>query len=219
LQKRSKIETRLRSPRPGLQHDDHLRCSPETAQIVKTLLQARTQTLKRTVFQWEIVEDIASVGIPMMDPQTGMLRPAQSLPRAAILSDVVDLFQDDAELFPDVDKSGLSVWIARPDTENIHVSPFLSALTGVAAEAFRANGWLEVIHPSSRQYVIAACTEGFKTLRAFTLEYWLRSANGAPIWVADYIERRYQHDGSFGGYAGTIYRKPHDVRRRESILG
>jgi hypothetical protein len=168
--------------------------------------QARTQTLKRTVHQWEIVEDIARVGIPMIDAQTGMLRPAPCLPRIAMLSDVVDMYQDDAEFFPAVDISGLSVWVAQPDAENLHVSPFLSALTGLAAEAFRGNGWVEVIYPPHRQYVIATCTEGFKSLRPFTLKYFLRSANGTPISVADYVEPRYRRDTSFAGYAGTIHR-------------
>lgn len=114
------------------------------------------------------------------------------------------LIEGGKELEKLVDTIPSIVWITD---ENAHCT-FLNRrwyeYTGQTKEEAMGLGWLEATHPDDKAnaerifLTASSCKEGF------TLHYRLRTKTGEYRWNVDSGVPRYDHDGKFVGYIGSV---------------
>lgn len=72
--------------------------------------------------------------------------------------------------------------------------------TGRAMEQELRLSWIENIHPDDQQFCSTCCKIAFDSRQQFDMEFRLRRADGAYIWVADTGAPRFDNSGNFLGY-------------------
>jgi PAS domain S-box-containing protein len=73
--------------------------------------------------------------------------------------------------------------------------------------------WLEAIHPDDRVGVEGRLRDAAETRRAFDAEYRLRRADGAHRWASTAAAPRFDSDGGFLGYIGSVI----DISERRDV--
>ncbi len=95
------------------------------------------------------------------------------------------------------------IWMSGPDTLVNYVNlPWLT-FTGRRLEQELGNGWTDGIHPEDYQGCLDIYLEAFKTRQEFKMEYRMRLASGAYVWLLVSGVPRYTNEAEFMGYIGS----------------
>ena len=101
-----------------------------------------------------------------------------------------------------IDRAPVMIWTARPDTTLDYLNGHCVEFTGLPIEKLRDEGWLEVVHPEDRDYIVGVYTPAIEARKPFIFEYRVRRADGVYRWLLASGVPKYGSDGSYAGYAG-----------------
>jgi PAS domain S-box-containing protein len=121
----------------------------------------------------------------------------QVLARKAILERET-YFREMAENLPGM------IWMTRPDGTCSYLNKPWYEYTGQSEQEALGLGWLSAIHPedfsTSKEIFLSANA----VHRSFSLLYRLRQKDGNYRWFLDKGEPRYDREGTFEGFVGTV---------------
>jgi PAS domain S-box-containing protein len=96
------------------------------------------------------------------------------------------------------------IWITEPDGRCSFLSDSWYAFTGQTAATGLGYGWLDAVHPDSREHAEAEFRAATRERRAFELEYRLRRHDGVYRWAIDAAAPRLSDRGEFLGFIGSV---------------
>ncbi len=107
------------------------------------------------------------------------------------------------------------------DETMLYLSPFFEELTGFSIEqdgpCRNAQAWLEFIHPDDRERVVHKGEAFDLTTNQVALEYRLRRADGAYIWVNDIYAAVTDDAGQIIAWQGVIIDVTESIEARHAI--
>jgi PAS domain S-box-containing protein len=102
------------------------------------------------------------------------------------------------------DEAPVLIWMS--DTNKLSTyfnTPWLD-FTGRSMESELGNGWAEGVHSEDLQRCFATYTRAFDQRQPFRMEYRLHRHDGEYRWVLDVGVPRFNADGSFAGFIGSV---------------
>lgn len=121
-----------------------------------------------------------------------------------------------------VDVSPAMLWITEEAGPCTYFSLQWFSFTGQSRAEALGFGWLDAIHPDDREAVREGFMQANAQRKPFYMEYRLRTAPGPYRWVIAAGHRRFDADGVFLGYAGSVFdihdRKEAQARLEETAL-
>jgi PAS domain S-box-containing protein len=103
------------------------------------------------------------------------------------------------------------LWISELDGSCSFVSKGWCDYTGQSEHAALGFGWLDAVHPDDREEARRAFVEATSRREPFSMDYRLRRADGEYRWAMDSGRPRFDKDGQFAGFAGSVI----DVHERK----
>ena len=103
-----------------------------------------------------------------------------------------------------VNSAPVLVWMCGPDKLCTYLNEPWLEFTGRSIEDELGDGWKEGVHPEDLQKCLATFTEAFDQRQPFRIESRLRRHDGEYRWVLDTGVPRFDGDGSFAGYIGSV---------------
>ncbi len=104
-----------------------------------------------------------------------------------------------------VDVSPAILWITEKDGSCTYLSRQWYEYTGQTPEQALGFGWLDATHPDDKQKTAEIYIEGNAQQKPFSAEYRLKTKNGDYRWAIDAGNPRYDREGNYLGYAGTVF--------------
>jgi PAS domain S-box-containing protein len=101
------------------------------------------------------------------------------------------------------DHAPVKVWMTDPDGRCVYLSQRWYAFTGQTPETGLGYGWLDAVHPEDRARAEEIFTRATETASGFQIEYRLRRADGAYVWMIDAAAPRLE-EGRFAGFIGSV---------------
>ncbi|RIV27022.1 PAS domain S-box protein [Fibrisoma montanum] len=108
------------------------------------------------------------------------------------------------ELLPLADDLPVIIWMTRPDAYCFYLNQRWYDYTGQSPETALGLGWLTVVHPDDAQRSGDIFLEANQNQKPFSLDYRLRAADGSYRWMKDTGRPRFDQQGTFLGYAGSV---------------
>jgi PAS domain S-box-containing protein len=102
------------------------------------------------------------------------------------------------------DNAPVMVWVTGPDGACSYLSRSWYEFTGQSEATGLGLGWLDATHPDDRVGAERAFLAASAAREPFRLEYRLRRADGAYRWAIDAAAPRFDPDGAFLGYVGSV---------------
>jgi len=96
------------------------------------------------------------------------------------------------------------IWMSGLDKLCTFFNQGWLAFTGRPIEAEIGNGWVEGVHPDDVQKCFESYSFAFDARRPFGIEYRLRRHDGEYRWIMDLGVPRYDSNGEFCGYIGSV---------------
>lgn len=102
------------------------------------------------------------------------------------------------------DTAPVLIWMTDEDKRTEYVNKRWIEFTGQSPEQALTEDWSQYMHPDDRATCVAQCLECFDVERPFTMNFRLRRKDGAYRWFSDSALPRYDADGKFRGFIGTM---------------
>ncbi|MBY0336667.1 MAG: PAS domain S-box protein [Acetobacteraceae bacterium] len=102
------------------------------------------------------------------------------------------------------DNAPVMMWVTDADGRCVYLNRLWHEFTGQTAEEAAGLGWLDATHPEDRARTGKAFATANAAREAFRLEYRLRRADGAYRWAIDAASPRFDAEGVFMGYVGSV---------------
>ena len=102
-----------------------------------------------------------------------------------------------------VDTTPSLVWMCDRHGEITYLNDRRLAFTGEDPKAGYGRTWAAYVHPDDLKRVLSTVSNALKTHQPFSMEYRLRSNDGAYRWKLDVASPRVNDDGSFAGLIGS----------------
>ena len=119
------------------------------------------------------------------------------------------------------DFAPVMLWVTGADGMTTYLSRSWYDFTSQTEATGLGFGWLDATHPEDREHMRHVFLEANARRQPFRLDYRLRAADGVYHWVADLGSPRFDADGRFLGYIGSVTdisdRKQAEVER-EALL-
>ncbi len=96
------------------------------------------------------------------------------------------------------------IWMSGVDKLCTYFNQGWLDFTGRPLEAELGNGWAEGVHGEDLDRCLEIYNEAFDRRERFTMEYRLRRHDGEFRWIMDVGVPRFDKDGSFAGYIGSV---------------
>ena len=132
----------------------------------------------------------------------------EKIRNAAALRESEERFRNMADYAP------VMVWITEPDGSCSFLSQTWYDFTGQTPETALGFGWLEAVHPDDKAKSERIFIEANREQAPFRLEYRLRRHDGSYRWAIDSARPRFNSEGQFLGYIGSVI-DIHDRMRAE----
>ncbi len=114
------------------------------------------------------------------------------------------------------DNSPMMVWVTNPDGQCVYLSRSWYEFTGQTEEEALGTGWLNVVHPEDAERAGRIFFEANERNEAFRAEYRIRRADGEYRWAIDAAGPRFDADGRYLGYAGSVVDIDDRIRAEEA---
>ena len=117
------------------------------------------------------------------------------------------------------DSAPAMLWGTDTDNKLVFISRRWSDHTGQSPEdAYRGGfGWTQMVHPDDRPAVGRRFMEATARRESFELEYRLRCADGSYRWTIDAGRPRFDSDGRWLGFVGTLIDAHEKTEAREAL--
>jgi PAS domain S-box-containing protein len=102
------------------------------------------------------------------------------------------------------DNSPVLIWMSDTEKLGTFFNQGWLKFTGRTAGQELGNGWIDGVHPDDRQHCLDVCHTTFDTRQPFEVEYRLRRHDGEYRWVLDKGMPRFDDNGAFLGYIGSV---------------
>jgi PAS domain S-box-containing protein len=116
-----------------------------------------------------------------------------------------------ADAFPSM------VWISETDGNCSFLSQRWFDITGQPKEKALGFGWLDAVHPDDRKHAEEEFTKATRDHSRFYITYRLRQFNGEYRWVNDLGSPRFDADGKFEGFIGSINDVHEEILSKEQL--
>jgi PAS domain S-box-containing protein len=133
---------------------------------------------------------------------------------AASASDLEALRESELRFRRMADSAPAIIWVAEPDGRTTFLSRGWLDYTGQAGDEALGYGWLEAVHPQDRERAGGIFRDANARHEAFSLDYRLRRADGEYRWALDSGRPRFDADGRFLGFVGSVI-DVHERKRAE----
>jgi len=104
------------------------------------------------------------------------------------------------------------IWMSGKDKLCTFFNQGWLDFTGQTLEHELGEGWTSGVHPDDLEHCLREYSSSFDVRMDFEIEYRLRRHDGEFRWVADYGVPRFESDGQFCGYIGSVV----DITERKS---
>lgn len=115
------------------------------------------------------------------------------------------------------DTAPAMLWVTEADGSCSYLSRGWYDYTGQTEANGLGYGWLEAVHPDDRDSARRKFIDANAQRAPFELEHRLRRADGTYRWVIDAGRPRFDADGAFDGYVGSVI-DIHDRKLAEDRL-
>ncbi|NJO02553.1 MAG: PAS domain S-box protein, partial [Bacteroidia bacterium] len=102
------------------------------------------------------------------------------------------------------DNTPVMTWITRPDAYCTYLNKQWYDYTGQTPEMGLGFGWLSAVHPDDAERSGATFLDANQKQIPFSLEYRLRAKNGAYRWHLDSGLPKFDDQGNFEGFIGSV---------------
>jgi PAS domain S-box-containing protein len=109
------------------------------------------------------------------------------------------------------------IWVTESDGSCSFLSQTWQDLTGQDLEAGLGFGWTECVHPEDHDHALNAYLAANERREAFRLDYRLRGKDGAYLWAIDSGAPRFNSQGEFLGYIGSVIDITERKRAEQSL--
>lgn len=114
------------------------------------------------------------------------------------------------------DNSPLMMWVTDAEAHCTYLNRSWYEFTGQSEEEALGFGWLDAVHPDDREWSGDTFRRANERRESFRLEYRLRHVDGTYRWAIDAASPRFDLDGEFLGYIGSVF--DIDDRKRQENL-
>jgi PAS domain S-box-containing protein len=111
------------------------------------------------------------------------------------------------------------IWMSGTDKLCTYFNQGWLDFTGRSLEAELGNGWAEGVHAADLQKCMDTYAEAFEHRRRFAMEYRLRRYDGVDRWMLDIGVPRFNIDGSFAGYIGSVIDVTRHKEAEQALAG
>ncbi|QKT02613.1 PAS domain S-box protein [Ectothiorhodospiraceae bacterium 2226] len=115
------------------------------------------------------------------------------------------------------DTAPAMLWLTDTSDDCAFVSRGWSEFTGQSFEQALGAGWMEAVHPDDQTRARASFLKAFQRREAFSLDYRLRHAGGGYRWCIDTGRPRYDENGEWCGFIGSVI-DVHERKQAEEAL-
>jgi len=115
------------------------------------------------------------------------------------------------------DNAPTMIWVTAPSAECTYISKQWCEYTGTTQQQNLGRGWFECVHPDDRQHTQDIFQKANEQHAPFSVDYRLKRHDGEYCWAVDSGLPRFDDDGQFQGYVGTVT-DIHDRKRAEVKL-
>lgn len=102
------------------------------------------------------------------------------------------------------DSMPVPLWVSGSDGLCTFFNQAWLKFTGRTMEQELGIGWAEGVHPDDAKRCLETYQAAFNARQSFQMEYRLRRGDGEYRWVLDSGMPRFNLDGSFAGYIGSV---------------
>ncbi|RUL85841.1 PAS domain S-box protein [Tautonia sociabilis] len=102
------------------------------------------------------------------------------------------------------DTAPAMLWMTGPDGDCTFLSRAWTEFTGQTESQGLGTGWLEMVHPDDRERTIEIFRGASERGEPFSLDYRLWQRDGSYRWALDSGRPRFDNDGAFLGYIGSV---------------
>ena len=124
---------------------------------------------------------------------------------AVFFTDITERKRAQIEFERNVDVSPAILWITDETGTCNYLSQQWYEVTGQTPEQALGFGWLNSLHPDDKRRTCDAYLDANERQAPFSAEYRLRMKSGEYRWVVDAANPRYDRNGKYLGYAGTVF--------------
>jgi len=96
------------------------------------------------------------------------------------------------------------IWMSGPDERCTYVNRPCLEFTGRTLQAELGSGRAERVHPEDLEPFQETYSRAFEQRESFQMEYRLRRHDGEYRWIFDHGVPRFNANGSFAGYIGSV---------------
>lgn len=102
------------------------------------------------------------------------------------------------------DHAPVMIWVTEQDASCSYLSQSWYEFTGQTPETALGFGWLDAVHPKDQKSSQEIFETANRNREGFRLEYRLRRKDGSYTWAIDSAHPRFDADGRFLGYIGSV---------------
>ncbi|GAB2765842.1 PAS domain-containing protein [Salinimicrobium soli] len=127
------------------------------------------------------------------------------------------LIQGRDELQNIIDTIPAIIWITDKEGKSISLNRNWEEYTGQSVSKALNMGWLEQVHPEDRQRVGEHFLECNREQKTYSVSLRLHTKDGGYRWVMDKGAPKYDSNGNFEGFIGTVV-DVHDDKMKEQLV-
>ncbi|KQU46018.1 hypothetical protein ASG67_15545 [Sphingomonas sp. Leaf339] len=145
-------------------------------------------------------------GPPFSDGELGVLRTLIAQIATAIERLRADdrLRESEARFRNMADNAPVMMWVTDPTGYCTYLNARWYDFTGQEHGSGEGNGWLDAVHPDDRPLAGEAFATANAEQRQYRVDFRLRRADGVYRWTIDTAAPRFDIDGSYLGYVGSV---------------
>lgn len=102
------------------------------------------------------------------------------------------------------DAAPAMLWITDVDHNCTFLSRSWYEFTGQTEEEGMGLGWTDATHPDDKEHAAREFVAASEARRLFMIQYRLRTASGRYRWALDVGQPRFDDDGEFVGFVGSV---------------